>query len=52
MIVKENLYRRLNWKIMAKTHAYEKQDALTIHFPLHLAKDGQATVRYTVEYSW
>jgi len=52
VIVKENLYRWLNWKITAKTHEYEKQDARTIHFPVKLAKDGDATVRYTVQYSW
>ncbi len=52
VLVKENLYRWLNWKITARTHDYEKQDSRTIHFPIHLAKDGQATVRYTVHYSW
>lgn len=52
VIVKENLYRWLNWKIKAKTHEYEKQDARTIHFPVKLAKDGGTTVRYTVQYSW
>jgi hypothetical protein len=52
VIVKENLYRWLNWKITAKTRDYEKQDARTIHFPVRLGKDGEATVRYTVLYSW
>ncbi len=52
VLVKENLYRWLTWKITAKTQDYEKQDARTIHFPVKLAKDGEVTVRYTVQYSW
>ncbi|HSF21937.1 MAG TPA: hypothetical protein VLA81_07840, partial [Burkholderiales bacterium] len=52
VIVKENLYRWTNWQITAKTHDFEKQDARTVHFPVKLAAGGEATVRYTVYYSW
>jgi hypothetical protein len=52
VLVREQLYRWGNWKITAKTQDYEKQDARTIHFPVKLAKDGEATVRYTVLYTW
>lgn len=52
VIVKENLYRWVNWQITAKTHEFEKQDARTAHFPVKLAAGGEATVRYTVNYSW
>jgi hypothetical protein len=52
VLVKENLYRWLNWKITARTQDYGKEDSRTIHFPVHLARDGQATLRYTVHYSW
>jgi hypothetical protein len=52
VIVKENLYRWVNWQITTKTHDFEKQDARTVHFPVKIAAGGEATVRYTVYYSW
>jgi len=52
VIVKENLYRWVNWKITEKTHDFEKVDARTIHFPVEIDKDGEATIRYTVHYTW
>ena len=52
VIVKENLYRWVNWNIVQKTHDYEKQDARTVHFPVRIAAGGETTVRYTVQYTW
>lgn len=52
VIVKENLYRWVNWKITESSHQYEKVDSRTIHFPLEIPKDGEAVVRYSVHYSW
>jgi len=52
VVVKENLYRWVNWQIAAKTHDYEKQDARTVHFPLRVAAGAETTLRYTVQYSW
>ena len=52
VIVKENLYRWTNWKILTKTQEFEKQDARTIHFPVRIAKGAEAIVRYRVRYSW
>jgi hypothetical protein len=52
VIIKENLYRWSNWKILTKTHEFEKEDARTIHFPVKVAKDGETVVRYRVRYSW
>ena len=52
VIVKENLYRWTNWKITRANQAYEKQDSRTIHFPVSVAADGEAVVRYTVRYTW
>jgi hypothetical protein len=52
VIVKENLYRWSNWTILRKTQDYEKQDARTIHFPVKIARDSEAVVRYTVRYTW
>ncbi|MGH8729600.1 MAG: DUF4139 domain-containing protein, partial [Burkholderiales bacterium] len=52
VIVKENLYRWINWKLTSKTHDYEKADSRTVHFPVKIAKDGEAVVKYRVQYSW
>jgi hypothetical protein len=52
VIIKENLYRWVNWKITQKTQDYEKMDSRTIHFPVRIPADGEVTVRYTVHYSW
>jgi hypothetical protein len=52
VLVKENLYRWLNWQITQTTAKYDKLDARTVEFPVEVAKDGEATVRYTVRYGW
>ena len=52
VIVKENLYRWTNWKITQANQAYEKQDSRTVYFPVTVAADGEAVVRYTVRYTW
>jgi hypothetical protein len=52
VIVKENLYRWVNWQITSKTHDFRKQDARTVHFPLKVAADGETVLRYTVQYTW
>ena len=52
VIVKENLYRWTNWKIVANTQPYEKQDARTVHFPARVPPGGETIVRYTAQYSW
>lgn len=50
--VREGLNRWTNWKIVRSSQSYRKLDAHTIGFRVHVAKDGQATVRYTVRYTW
>ena len=52
VIVKENLYRWVNWSITQKTHDFRKQDARTVHFPVRVAPGAEVAVRYTVQYSW
>ena len=52
VIVRENLYRWMNWRIERGTHRHEKQDARTVHFPVDVPAGGEAVVRYTVQYSW
>jgi hypothetical protein len=52
VVVKENLYRWSNWKILTKSHNFVKEDARTISFPVKVAKDGETVVRYRVRYTW
>jgi hypothetical protein len=52
VVVKENLYRWSNWKIISQSQPFEKEDARTIHFPVKIAKDGEAVVKYRVRYTW
>ena len=52
VMVKENLYRWVNWKITEKTHEFNKIDARTIHFPVTIEPDAEVTIRYKVHYSW
>ena len=52
VMVKENLYRWVNWQVTAQTHAFEKVDARTIQFPVKIAAGAEVTVRYSVQYTW
>ena len=45
-LVKENLYRWSNWRLLSQSHSFDKEDARTIVFPVTVAKDGATTVRY------
>jgi hypothetical protein len=50
--VVEHLYRWSNWKIIEKSHDYEKKDARTIEFNLPVPKNGEGVITYTVRYWW
>ena len=52
VVVKENLYRWSNWKVVTKTNEFQKEDARTINFPVKVPKDGETVVRYRVRYTW
>jgi hypothetical protein len=52
VIVKENLYRWINWKIVESSHDFEKVDSRTIHFPVTVEPDGEVVITYKVHYSW
>ena len=52
VVVKENLFRWSNWKILTKTHEFIKEDSHTITFPVDVPKDGETFVRYRVRYTW
>lgn len=52
VIVRENLFRWVNWEIIKTTADFERIDSRTIHFPVRVEPDGEAVVRYTVRYTW
>jgi len=52
VIVREYLYRWSRWEIRDQSHDYAKRDAQTIDFPVAIAADGEARIRYTVRYRW
>ena len=52
VMVKENLYRWINWNITQRSHEYRKDDSRTVVFPVTIAPGAEATVRYTVHYTW
>jgi hypothetical protein len=50
--VREYLYRWSNWTVLRKSQEFTREDSRTIMFPVKLAAKAQASVRYTVRYSW
>ena len=52
VIIQENLHRWSNWKILSKSHDFEKQSARMIHFPVTIAADEVVTLTYSVRYTW
>jgi hypothetical protein len=52
VLVREVLYRWTTNEIVETTHQYQREDARTVHFPVTVAPDGEAVVRYRVRYTW
>lgn len=52
VMVVEHLYRGDNWEIVAKSADFIKQDSHTIEFPLQVPAKGDATLTYSVRYTW
>ena len=52
VLVRETLYRWSKNDIVESTQRYEREDARTVHFPVTIAADGEAVVRYKVRYTW
>jgi len=52
VLVRENLYRWSNWRILSSSLPYEKRDARTVEIPVQVAKDGEAVLSYRVRYTW
>lgn len=50
--VNEVLYRWVNWEIIEASHEFDKLDARSVQFPVEVAANGKATLRYEVRYSW
>jgi hypothetical protein len=52
VLVREALFRWVNWEITARSHEFEKQDSRLVHFPVTVPADGEVVVTYTVKYTW
>jgi hypothetical protein len=52
VLVRENLYRWSDWRVLSSSLPYEKRDARTIEIPVKVAKDGEAVLTYRVRYTW
>lgn len=52
VIIRELMYRGLNWEILSSSDKWEKQDYRTIHVPVEIPANGEKQVTYTVRYSW
>lgn len=52
VIIREPMFRAASWEIIEASAEWEKQDARTIHFPVTVAPDEEATVTFEVHYSW
>ncbi len=52
VIVRENLYRWSQWKMLQESTPSVKKDPRTVEFPVRVAPDGEATVTYRVRYTW
>jgi hypothetical protein len=52
VLVKENLFRWVNWEITQASAAFTKDDARTIHWEVDVPPSGEQTIVYTVRYTW
>jgi len=52
VIVKENMYRWVNWEIVESSDKWTKPDFRTVHFKVDVPADGEKKVTYTVRYRW
>ncbi|HUJ01451.1 MAG TPA: hypothetical protein VLY46_14520 [Usitatibacter sp.] len=52
VVVREPLYRWSSWTIVRRSLDFTREDARTIDFPVRIAPNGEAVVRYTVRYTW
>jgi hypothetical protein len=50
--VLEHLNRGDNWEITHKSADFNKLDSHTIEFPIEVPAKGEATLTYSVHYTW
>jgi len=50
--VLEHLYRGDNWEIQQKSSDFTRLDSHTLQFPVRVPAKGEATLTYSVRYSW
>ncbi len=52
VVVKERLFRWVNWSITEASDPHERVDAGTIHFPVRIEPGEEKIVTYVVRYTW
>lgn len=52
IVVREHLWRWMNWKLENATMEHVKKDAQTVEFTVSLAPDEEKKITYTAHYSW
>jgi hypothetical protein len=52
VVVRETLFRWTRNDVVEASQPYNRVDASTVEFPVKVARDGAATVRYKVRYRW
>ena len=52
IVVEEPLAGYRNWKILEKSHDYEKKDFRTLEFTADVPANAQTVITYTVRYTW
>ena len=52
VLIRETMYRWSQNDVFESSTRYEREDARTVNFPVTIAKDGEAVVRYRVRYRW
>jgi hypothetical protein len=44
--------RGQNWEITEKSTEFAKKDSATVEFPVVVPAKGEATLKYSVRYTW
>jgi len=50
--VREILHRWSTWRVVTASHSWTREDARTLQFPVEVAADQVAVIRYSVRYTW
>ena len=48
----EHMYRGENWEITEKSSTFKKRDSHMLEFPMRVPAKGEATLTYSVHYTW